>query len=193
MIIKIPKTYLEYLPLLIILWNYPHFDDWNVSHTGYLIATCSSTIANAIYVNAMYVFMTESNVLENYNNMLKMHIYKTIVNGLSSYTTMLAVYSRQYDSFPFILLVSLMNHFMVSYMYYFGDLTYTHHYALMFKQIPHTIDVIIMIGCVTDAELQKCVFIANAGMMMSIYMKNQYVYRLFSMMETYSICKMVNL
>jgi hypothetical protein len=143
-------------------------------------------------MNYMYIFMTESNVLENYNNVLTSHIHKTIVNGVFSHITALAVYLRKYDSYTFMFAVSLMNHFMVSYLYYFGDLTYTHRYALLVKQIPHAIDVVIMIGSNNDIELQQCILIANVCMLLSIYIKNEYIYKMFCMVETYSICKMIS-
>lgn len=184
--------YLEYLPLLILLWNSPPFDMLNTPQKLYMASVTASTMVNAIYVDSMQAFMTESNVLENYNLVLISHIYKTIINGIASHVTVFAVYSHKYNSYAFILLISLMNHFIVSYLYYFGDLTYTHRYALLVKQMPHVVDVIIMIGCIDTADLQKCILIANAGMLISIYFKNQYAYKTFSMLETYSICNSIH-
>lgn len=185
--LKIPTLYLEYLPFAVLLWNYPPIATWNASQQIYTVAIFASTMANVAYANAMHVFMTESNVLENYNRVLTSHIYKTIVNGMASHMTAYAVHSRQHNTYGLMFFASLMIHILVSYMYYFGDLTYTHRYALLVKQIPHLVDVVIILGCIADTDLQKCILIANAGMLVSIYMKNHYIYKMFSMVELYSI------
>lgn len=188
----VPKVYLEYLNLIILLWNYPVWNEWNTSHKMYIAAVFATTISNTNYVYSMYIFMTKPNVLENYNNLLQAHIYKTIVNGVSSHLTAYAVYLRQYDTYGFLFFVSFMNHFMVSYLYYFGDLMYDHEYAVVMKQIPHIIDAVIMLGCTEDAELQMCLCIANVFMLLCIYSKQNFMYKFFSAVETYSICKIIH-
>lgn len=181
-------AYLEYLNLVVILWNYPSFLTWNEIQRVYLVSACISCVLNAFYISRMNIFIEQENVLENYEQVLISHVYKTIGNSVYSYVSMVAVYLKTHNECDTgLLAVCFILHVFMMYMYYFGELQNAH--ALLVKNLPHMIDMVVVISSIRDIQLQ--IIIASINMV-RIYIHNTHLTQIISVIETYMICEIIS-
>jgi len=180
-------AYLEYLHLVIILWNYPSFLKWNEIQSVYLVSACISCVLNVFYISRMNIFIEQENVLENYEHVLISHVYKTIGNSVYSYVSMVSVYLTTHSEIDSgLLLVCLILHMFMMYIYYFGDLQNAH--ALLVKNMPHIIDMVVVISSIRDIQLQILIALIN---IVRMYFHNTRLTQLMALLETYIICEII--
>ncbi len=181
--------------MIILLWNYPSIYVWTQSHYLYFIGTWVYTMTRTYYINNRQLFMLDGNVKKKYRNLLISHIYRTIGTCLHSYLALVAIYLLQKETVSFLLIMSLFNHFIVNYLYYFETLN---HRLILVKHVPHMIDTIIIIGCIEHSHggywyLKSLLCLINMGMFfIDAYNSPELVYKLLLWTETYLICTIIS-
>jgi hypothetical protein len=174
---------IEYVNIIVLLWNYPPILDWALSHFIYFISTCIYAVTRAYFLENITDFMSGENIREKYRKLLISHIYRTIGASIYSYSGMFSVYNLQKETSYVLLVASVFFHYIFNYFYYFELLKNNY---IFFKNIPHMIDGIIVIGCIPNHPvLQVSLCIIHVGRL--IMNDTDISLNLFLWTETYLI------
>lgn len=179
---------IEYVNMIILLWNYPSIINWSHSHYLYLLGTWTYTMAYTYYQYNIHLFLTEENVKYHYANVLRCHIIRTIFTSLHSYLSALSIYLLQKEYALPLLFMSLYTHIIINYFYYFKhDVPY----IIWMKYVPHIIDTIIILGCLQSTTYFHIHFILGficAGRILSdMFVYRKFLSEIFLCAETYYI------
>lgn len=176
--------------MIILLWNYPSIITWCQSHYLYLFGTWIYTMAYTYYQYNIQAFMKDGNVKNQYLNVLRSHILRTISSSLHSYLSVVSIYLLQKEVAPLLLFMSLYIHFTINYFYYFK---HNNSYIGLMKHIPHMLDTIIILGCIskeTNVHFPLG-FICVGRILSDVYISNKLLSEIFLCAETYYLVQSI--